>query len=259
ANVDIDMIVNYDAAFDDNTNVNGEYVQLRNRGSERITLDGWLLRDTALRRFPLPSGYRIDPGDYVRIFVGVGTNGPRSIYLGQSSPLFGNDTDGVFLHDPDFDLRAFDIWPCTDTCVDPPQLTIDTVNANAPGDDNTNPNGEWVRIRNTGGVTVDFQDWMVDFPRFQITSIASRPLAPNETLTIFMGTGTNTGNEMYLGETDPTSAVLSNTNHIVVLYTPERTVADCDAAGTSVCPTILDVEDPDAMKSAVRIGNARRV
>lgn len=252
----IDMITNYDAAHDDSTNVNGEYVQIRNRGTVSFGLDGWILRDAALRRFELPDGYVLDPGARLRIFVGHGTNTSNSIYLRSNVPLFGNDSDGVFLHDPDFDIRAFNMWPCDVTCVQPPKLQIERVNYDAIGDDNVNPNGEFVVIRNAGTTTVDFQDWMIDLPRFQITSIASRPLAPGATITLFMGSGTNTATTLYLGET---GGILSNSNHIVTLYTPERTVAACDSRGTSVCPTVLTVRDPDAMQPAERIGNATQV
>ncbi|MFN3255099.1 MAG: lamin tail domain-containing protein [Ilumatobacter sp.] len=252
----IDMVTNYDAAFDDYTNVNGEYVQLRNRGTEPVSLNGWTLRDTALRRFDLPKGYVLEPGDRIRIFVGRGFNTDDSIYLGSDKPLFGNDADGVFLHDPDFDIRAFSLWPCTETCKPPPLLKITHVNYDAPGDDRVNPNGEFVVITNESAAVIDFQDWMIDLPRFQLTSIASRELSPGESLTVFMGSGVNTRTSMYLGQT---GGVLSNSNHIVVLYTPERTVASCDARGASVCPPVVSVTDPNAPKSAVRLGGAYRV
>ena len=253
---DIEMVTNYDAAHDDRTNVNGEWVQLRNRGTASVSLAGWTLRDTALRRFELPSGTTLPAGGRIRIHVGRGTNTATSIYLGSDVPLFGNDADGVFLHDPDFDIRAFDLWPCTDTCIRPPRLEIVNVNYDAPGDDNTNPNGEFVVIRNNGPATIDFQDWMLDLPRFQITSIASRPLAPGDTLTIYMGSGSNTRTSMYLGES---GGVLSNSNHIAVLYTPDRTVASCDAGGTSECPPVTSGFDPSGMRPAVRVGVQRRV
>ena len=256
SSAELEMVTNYDAAHDDRTNVNGEWVQLRNRGTQAVSLKGWVLRDTALRRFELPSTTTIPAGGRLRIHVGKGTNTADTIFLGSDVPLFGNDADGVFLHDPDFDIRAFDLWPCTDTCVRAPRLEIVAVNYDAPGDDNTNPNGEYVVIRNNGPATIDFQDWMLDLPRFQITSVASRPLAPGETMTIFMGSGTNTRTTMYLGKS---GGVLSNSNHIAVLYTPDRTVASCDARGTSVCPPVVQGTDPNGLQPAVRLGAQRRV
>ena len=42
-NTRLDMVTNFDAAGDDRFNVNGEYVQLRNRGTATVNFDNWQL------------------------------------------------------------------------------------------------------------------------------------------------------------------------------------------------------------------------
>ena len=253
-NAVIDMVTNYDAAHDDSTNINGEYVQLRNRGTQTISFDGWQIRDSALRRFPLPNGVRLEPGGRLRIFVGRGTNTATSIFLNQDISIFGNEADGAFLYDSDFDIRAWDMWPCTETCELPEPLIIEEVNYDAPGDDNTNPNGEWIRIRNIGTTVVDLQDWMIEIPRAQLTSIASRPIPPGGAVTFYIGTGTNTNDKLYFGLP---GGMLSNSNHLVTLYSPDRIVSSCDARGNRTCPPPINGGHP--VPRQVRPGVTLRV
>lgn len=229
----LEFVTQYDAAGNDSTNPNGEWVQIRNRSGSALSLDGWQLRDTGLSRWSFPSGFTLPANGRVRVHVGRGTNTSTNLYMGRSSSMLSNVADGMFLHDPLFNIRAFDMWPCAGNCglIDP--LVIDKVQYNAPGNDIENPNGEWVRIRNIGQQVVDFQDWMFETPPYQMTSIASRPIAPNGTLTIFMGQGTNTSSTMYLQR--PTG-MLSNSGDFVMLRTPHRDLADCFAWGSSSCP-----------------------
>lgn len=256
-NAKIEMMTNYDAPGDDSENINGEYVQLRNRGTQTIGFNGWQIRDTALRRFEIPSGYTLAPGGRLRIFVGQGTNTSDKIFLGQTIPILGNVADGIFLYDSDFDIRAYDMWPCAETCPVPDPLSIEKVNYDAPGDDLENPNGEYIRLRNNGSKTIDFQDWMLEVPPIQLTSVASRKIAPGQSLTIYIGKGTNTSSKMYLQQS---AGILNNSQHLVVLYDPERAVVDCDARGEKFCPSIqqagssLGIQGPSiALRPAVRI------
>jgi len=228
----VEFVTQYDAAGIDTSNPNGEWVQVRNRAGSPLSLAGWQLRDTGIGRWSFPSGFTLAPNGRVRVHVGAGTNTNSDLYMGNSTSILSNIADGMFLHDPNFNIRAFDMWPCDGNCglIDP--LIIDKVQYNAPGNDILNPNGEWVRIRNVGQNVVDLQDWFFETPPYQMTSIASRPIAPNGTLTIFMGTGSNTSSTMYLGR--PTG-ILSNSGDIVALRTPHRDLADCFAWGSIEC------------------------
>ena len=229
----VEFVTQYDAAGSDTSNPNGEWVQIRNRGGSSLSLTGWQLRDTGLGRWSFPSGFTLQPNGRVRVHVGRGTNTSSDLYMGYSTSILSNIADGMFLHDPKFNIRAFDMWPCAGNCglIDP--LVIDKVQYDAPGNDITNPNGEWVRIRNIGQSVVDLQDWLIETPPYQMTSVASRPIAPNGTLTIFMGKGSNTSSTMYLGRS---SGILSNSGDYVMIRTPHRDLADCAAWGSVKCP-----------------------
>jgi endonuclease YncB( thermonuclease family) len=236
-NARLEMVTNFDAASDDSRNVNGEYVQLRNRGNETLSFNGWQFSDGSLRRFPFPNGVRLEPGGRLRVYMGRGTNSATSIYLGETAPVLGNESDGMFLYDPDFDIRAWDMWPCTQQCTPPAPFVIDHVQADAPGDDRTNPNGEYVVIRNMGDRTENFQDWMLHIDPYQITSVASRPIPPGGTITIFVGPGVNTPTRLYLNSP---SGIISNTSHLVMLNSPDRVIASCSSSGSQSCPVQPD-------------------
>lgn len=229
----IEMVTHYDASGVDDDNPNGEWVQLRNTGTSSVSLTGWQLRDAGLPRWSFPSGSSIPAGGRIRIYVGVGTNTSTSFYMGHTVSMLSNTADGMFLHDEDFDIRAYDMWPCAGTCGPIDSLIIDAVNFDAPGDDLTNPNGEWFTIRNIGQTVVDLQDWLIETPPYQATSIASRPIAPNGVLTVYMGSGTNTTSKMYLGKS---SGILNNAGDKVWISTPARDIADCAAWGNITCP-----------------------
>jgi endonuclease YncB( thermonuclease family) len=62
--------VNSNPPGNDRDNPNGEWVKVRNLDpSKPLTLDGWWLRDSALRRYAFPAGTILQPGDTLRIDV----------------------------------------------------------------------------------------------------------------------------------------------------------------------------------------------
>jgi endonuclease YncB( thermonuclease family) len=255
-NARLEMVTNFDAASDDEYNVNGEYVQLRNRGSETLNFDGWQLSDSSLRRFAFPTGTRLEPDGRIRVYMGHGTDTTTSIYLGEDAPVLGNESDAMFLYDPDFDIRAWDMWPCTEDCVPPAPFGIAHVQADAPGDDRVNPNGEYVVIRNIGSRTENFQDWMLQIDPYQITSIASRPIPPGGSITIFVGPGSNTSNRLYFNRP---SGIISNTSHLVTLNSPDRVVASCSSSGSRSCPIQPDRPVPPIDAPARALQQAQRL
>jgi len=188
--------------------------------------------------------------------MGRGTNTSTSIYLGEDGPVLGNDSDGMFLYDPDFDIRAWDMWPCTEDCKRPDPFVIEHVQANAPGDDRFNPNGEDVVIRNMGGRTENFQDWMLQIDPYQITSIASRPIPSGGSITIFVGSGSNTPNRLYFNRP---SGIISNTSHLVTLNSPDRVVASCSSSGSRFCPIQPDYPVEPIVAAARALRAAQRL
>ena len=72
------------------------------------------------------------------------------------------------------------------------ELAISALNADAEGNDNLNPNGEWVEIANMGDATVDLDGWSVRDEstrhRYTFDGIA---LTAGSTIRLFSGCGTD--------------------------------------------------------------------
>ena len=134
-------------------NVNGEYARILNQGTRPLSLTGWWMRSAAQNSYVFPRGTVVQPGATLTLRVGTGRNTSTTRYWGQPSAIFRNvDTaegfgNGVYLFDPDGDLRAHAIYPYLFACGDPllGKVTM-AVNINAPGLDPGNPNGEYVAV-----------------------------------------------------------------------------------------------------------------
>lgn len=83
----------------DEEDLNGEYVELVNRGSEPIDLDGWDIRDdSSSHRFDLAG--TIEPGDRLIVRTGSGLSGDGELFLGSDTPVWSNRGDSVLVIDP---------------------------------------------------------------------------------------------------------------------------------------------------------------
>ncbi|MGM0365386.1 MAG: lamin tail domain-containing protein [Actinomycetota bacterium] len=96
----IEVSINYDAPGDDRTNLNGEYVVLRNVSGERINLAGWTIKDmaTSIYRFP---NFVLGDGKEVYIHSGEGKDSGNRLYWGSKTPVWNNDGDTLYLRDRD--------------------------------------------------------------------------------------------------------------------------------------------------------------
>lgn len=122
------IAVQWDAAGNDATNVNGEWFRIANDSAYAVPLGGWRVRDSAYRGtlargYVLPSSAKVPARGYLIVHVGKGTNTGTRLYWGQSAPVFENSTsspkyigDGGYLFDPQGDLRAWQQYPCRYAC-----------------------------------------------------------------------------------------------------------------------------------------------
>lgn len=135
--VPLRITANWDADSNDERNLNGEWVDVRNLGSRPLDLSGWFVRDSSLRRGGgpptrrrpgrvFPSGTVVPPGRAVRVRIGCGSDTVLEQHWCQDGSVFENVTDrprnlgdGAYLFDPDGDLRASFIYPCLTGCTDP--------------------------------------------------------------------------------------------------------------------------------------------
>jgi len=85
---------------DTNAGRNQEYIVIRNSGSHRVTMTGWVLHDVpragSTNKFVFPS-FSLRPGKTVRIHTGSGTNSSTDLYWGSSVYIWGDDSDTATL------------------------------------------------------------------------------------------------------------------------------------------------------------------
>jgi competence protein ComEC len=89
----------FDAPGDDRQNLNGEWVQLTNKGDDIVLIAGWTLSDvgqSTLYTFP---AILLVPGESVTIFSGTGTLNNTALFMGKTEPIWGNSGDIAILKD----------------------------------------------------------------------------------------------------------------------------------------------------------------
>lgn len=104
-------------------------------------------------------------------------------------------------------------------------LSLSQVHADAAGADGENLNDEYIVLRNTGDQGLDLSGWTVsDAAGHQYEIPSGVTLAPDATLTIRTGTGSNTNTELYWGASSPiwnnggdTVTVRTNADEVVLI------------------------------------------
>jgi hypothetical protein len=206
------VIVNWDAPGNDNENVNGEYLIIRNLGENDVDLTGWLVRDSGVPEwFYFPAGSILAPNDYRVVHVGVGTNGtpnPRDLYWGSSEALFRNiDTnfflgDAAYLLDRNTAVRSYYEYPCVLDCSDPMQgvLRITKVNAVSTAKKMAQrTNQEYIRIKNTGKSSALLDGYHLRRDVSTYPFLPNTSIRPGESLTVRIGKGQPTRSTQYWG------------------------------------------------------------
>lgn len=89
--------IHYDAEGNDHQNLNDEWVQIRNSGSDAVSLSGWTLSDVANHTYAFPSTFRLSGGRTVTVRSGSGVDSGSDLYWGSNSAVWNNDGDTVTL------------------------------------------------------------------------------------------------------------------------------------------------------------------
>ena len=89
--------VNADAAGDDRDNLNDEYVVFENAGTEALDLSGWTVEDEAGKRYLVPDGVTLAPGETLTLRTGSGTDADGELYWDAGSPVWNNGGDTVIV------------------------------------------------------------------------------------------------------------------------------------------------------------------
>jgi hypothetical protein len=79
-----------------NASLNAEYILLKNTAATPKWLNGWTLRDKANHVYKFPAT-RINPGKYLYVRTGRGTNNASTRYWGQKWYIWNNTGDTAYL------------------------------------------------------------------------------------------------------------------------------------------------------------------
>jgi hypothetical protein len=172
---------------------NSEWVRIKNLDPVNpLPLAGWWLRDADLpkqlqrRQYVFGRDAVIPPGATMTVYLGAGTNSELTKYWGLDVPLLDNVNrskeagDGVYLFDPDGDLRAYMMYPCRVNCGDPNQGALELV-VKTTGD-------QYVDVQNVSPHPVGLEDYelTLDQPNHVYTFAPDTTLQPGETMRIMV-------------------------------------------------------------------------
>lgn len=104
-----------------------------------------------------------------------------------------------------------------------PAVEVTTVHADAPGNDHENPNGEWANLTARSNETVELGGFELSDEAGYTYRFPDVQLAPNQTLTVYTGTGTDGENELYWGRD---SAVWNNAQDTATLHDAHGRLVD---------------------------------
>jgi micrococcal nuclease len=95
--------LHFNAAGDDNYNLNDEYITFENKCSYSISMDSWTIKDeTASHIYTIPS-FAFQSGATFTLYTGTGTNTNSALYWGRTSEdyaaIWNNNGDTLFLRD----------------------------------------------------------------------------------------------------------------------------------------------------------------
>ena len=120
---------------------------------------------------------------------------------------------------------------CGDSDLDGVEVDVE-VNADAPGDDGENPNGEWVRFTNNGAEAIDLDGWEVaDESASHRYAFSDLDLEPDASVTLFTGCGDDTDTERFWCVSG--SAVWNNSGDTVFLRDGNGNIVVAFAYGDS--------------------------
>jgi len=103
----------FDAPGDDRQNLNGEWVQLTNKGDDTVLIAGWTLSDKGQSTFYTFPAIFLVPGESVTIFSGTGTLNNTALFMDKTEPIWGNSGDSAILKDGSgtiIDQRSEGVW-----------------------------------------------------------------------------------------------------------------------------------------------------
>ena len=98
-------------------------------------------------------------------------------------------------------------------------VKIVNINANAPGNDNFNKNGEWIEIKNTCSQAISMKDWLLkDSSAGNKYEFSDYTLESARSVIIYSGCGANTQDKLFWQCPEGKYAIWNNTGDHAFLY-----------------------------------------
>ncbi len=232
--IGVRLTANWDADGADGSNLNGEWVSLRNLNpSVDLPLGGWWVRDSHLRRYTFPPGATLPAGGSVRVHVGSGASHPGAFFWGLAAPAFENATDDVrgmgdggYLFDPQGDLRAWMLYPCREGCTDPLQGAL-RVSARPRA-------REQVRVENAGPGPIDLAGYALESWPYGYVFEGDAVLAPGEAMVVEVR-GDPSQDSRLRKHWGKSGSILDDRGEAVSVRTLTGIVVGCHAWGSAAC------------------------
>ncbi|GGI95026.1 lamin tail domain-containing protein [Streptomyces brasiliensis] len=100
--------VQYDAPGKDSNKCSGgntkdEYLTIKNYShTAKVNLKGYVVKDATGNRFKFPANHYLEPGDYVKLRGGRGTDSDAKnvVYRQNCNFIWNNDKDTIYLYKP---------------------------------------------------------------------------------------------------------------------------------------------------------------
>jgi len=83
----------FDAPGSDKENLNGEWVEIVNRGNKNVEMDGWTLEDEGGHTYSFPVDFILTKGNSVKVHTGKGQDTSSNLYWGSGRAIWNNDGD----------------------------------------------------------------------------------------------------------------------------------------------------------------------
>ncbi len=103
-------------------------------------------------------------------------------------------------------------------------VRITQINADAPGSDRENPNGEWIELMNTGDAPVDLTGYTLKDEANHIYTFPSFVLEPGQKVRVYSGKGRDTKKALYWGLEN--EAVWNNDGDVAFLRDSQGNLVD---------------------------------
>jgi len=259
--------VNWDADGVDSRNLNGEYIRILNEGPLPVDLSSWWVRSPSPATFVFPQATVVNPGQTITVHSGSGAATATDLYWGGDSARFYNPTPervhsfSAYLFDPEGDLRAWSMYPCTHACAEPLRQNTHLrwiAEYDPVGDESRDPNTEMLMATNIWTERIDLSYRVITMRGHVRELPGGSYLDPGETLSVHMGQGTPSRLHAYWGST---STMLPNSGGAALLRSNDGVAIACaqwvnggpTSARCSDRPTQAPTVHPPARKASVKV------